>query len=128
MKIKISDMMDHVDNAPVEIWEKDIASAKSIREATMKKIHKASSQNHIVRKLSKVGIVAAVLIAALSITVLAAGSFTWEGFAFTGGMTNAEKNALIEEVSQLGCVEYADENGNVHYLDENGEEIAVLSA
>ena len=128
MKIKISDMMDHVENVPVEIREKDISSAELIKEASMKKIHKTSSQTHVVRKISKAGIVAAVMVATLSITVAAAAVIKWGGFAFTDGMTNAEKNALIEEVSQLGCIEYVDENGNVHYLDENGEEVAVLSA
>ena len=121
-------MMDHVENIPVEIREKDITSAEQIKEATMKKIHKASSHTHVVRKISKAGIVAAVMAATLSITVVAAAVIKWGGFTFTDGMTNAEKNALIEEVSQLGCIEYVDENGNVHYLDENGEEVAVLSA
>ena len=94
----------------------------------MKKIHKTSSQTHVVRKISKAGIVAAVMVAALSITVVAAAVIKWGGFAFTSGMTNAEKNALIEEVSRLVCTEYEDKNGYVHYLDENGEEVLVLSA
>ena len=128
MKIKISDMMDHVENVPVEIREKDISSAELIKEATMKKIHKTSSQTHVVRKISKAGIVAAVMVATLSITVAAAAVIKWGGFAFTDGMTNAEKNALIEEVSRLVCTEYEDKNGYVHYLDENGEEVLVLSA
>lgn len=128
MKIKISDMMDHVENVPVEIREKDISSAELIKEATMKKIHKTSSQTHVVRKISKAGIVAAAMAATLSITVAAAAVIKWGGFTFTDGMTNAEKNALIEEVSQLGCTERVDENGSVHYLDENGEEVLVLSA
>ena len=128
MKIKISDMMDHVENTPVEIREKDIASAELIKEATMKKIHERSSQTHVVRKISKAGMIAAVMVAILSISVAAAAVIKWGGFAFTDGMTNAEKNALIEEVSQLGCTEYEDKNGYVHYLDENGEEVLVLSA
>jgi len=128
LKVKISDMMDHVENVPVEIREKDITSAELIKEATMKKIHKTSSQIHVVRKISKAGIVAAVMVATLSISVAAAAVIKWGGFAFTSGMTNAEKNALIEEVSQLGCTAYEDKNGYVHYLNENGEEVAVLSA
>lgn len=128
MKIKITDMMDHAENIPVEIREKDVASAERIKEATMKKIHKTSTQTHIARKISVAGIVAAVMAATLSITVVAAAVIKWGGFAFTDGMTTAEKKALIEEVSQLGCSEYEDENGYVHYLDENGEEKLVLSA
>lgn len=128
MKIKISDMMGHVGNVPVEIRERDIASAELIKEATMEKIHKASSQAHVVRRISKAGIVAAVMAAALSITVAAAAVIKWGGFAFTDGMTNAEKNALIEEVSQCNYSAYEDKNGNVHYLDENGEEVLVMSA
>lgn len=128
MKIRISDMMDHVENVPVEIQEKDIASAELIKKATMKKIHKTSSQTHVARKIFKVGIVAAVMVATLSITVVAAAVIKWGGFAFTDGMTDAEKNAFITDASMLYSREYEDENGYVHYLDENGEEVAVFSA
>lgn len=127
MKIKISDMMDHVENVPVEIGEKDIASVKLIKEATMKKIHKTSSQTHVVRKISRAGIVAAVMVAILSITAFAAVVIKWGGCAFTDGMTDAEKNAFIKDASMLYSREYEDKNGYVHYLDENGEEVLVLS-
>ena len=94
----------------------------------MKKIRRTSAQTHVVRKVSRLGLVAVLLAAALSITAVAAGALLWGGFAFTGGMSRAEKNALLEEVSRLVCTEYEDENGYVHYLDETGEEVLVLSA
>lgn len=128
MKIKISDMMDHVENVPVEIREKEIASAERIKTVTMKKIHNTSAQTHVVRKIAKAGIAAAVMVAALSITVAAAAVIKWGGFAFTDGMSEAEKNAFIRDASMLYSQEYEDENGNVHYLDENGEEVLVLPA
>lgn len=127
MKLNISDMMDHVDSIPVEIREKDIASVERIKEATMKKIHRTSSKAHVAGRISKAGIAAAVVAATLCITAAAAAVIQWGGFAFTAGMTDAEKDALIEEVSGLACSEYEDENGYVHYLDENGEELLVLS-
>lgn len=128
MKLKISDMIGHADSIPFEIREKDIASVEMIKEATMTKIHSTPSHTRIARKISKAGIVAAVMAAALCITAAAVNIIKWGGFAFTDGMSDVEKNALIEEVSRLGCSEYEDKNGHVHYLDENGEEVLVLSA
>ncbi len=43
MKLKISDMLDRVENIPVDIEEKDIASTERIKVATMKKIHQTKS-------------------------------------------------------------------------------------
>lgn len=128
MEIKISDMMDHVENVSVEIREKDLASAERIKEAAMKKIRNPPAQAHAVRKIAKAGIAAAVVAAALSMTVAAAAVIKWGGFAFTDGMSEAEKNAFIRDASVRYSQEYEDENGDVHYLDENGEEVLVLSA
>ena len=126
MIIKISDMMNNFDSIPIEIQEKDVASADKIKEAVMKKIHKESVSTKVTRNISKVGIVAAVLAAALCITA-AAGVLDWNGFSFTSGMSKAEKDELIEKVAIMGCTESVDIDGTVHYFDNNGEEILVLS-
>lgn len=126
MKIKISDMMDDFDSIPIEIQEKDIASADQIKETVMKKIHKEASSNRVARKISKVGIVAAVVAAVLCITAMA-GFIDWDGFSFTEGMNKVEKDTLIEKVAVMGCTESVDKDGTVHYFDNNGKEILVLS-
>lgn len=127
MKLKISDMMDHVESIPVEMQEKNIASAKRIKEATMKKIGKTQSKVFIMKKISRVGIIAAVMAATLCVTVAAAAVIKWGGFAFTNNMSDAEKEAFIKDVSTVYSREYEDKNGNVHYFDENGDEVMVLS-
>lgn len=129
MKLKISDMMDYVENIPVDIREKDIASIERIKEATMKKIQdtKTSPYTRTARKFSKAVIVAAVMAATLCVTVAAAAVIKWGGFAFTDGMSDADKQAFIENASVLHAGEYEDGNGYTHYLDENGNEIMVLS-
>lgn len=121
-------MMDHIEMAPVDIREKNVASAERIKEKTMKKIHKSSSQPYAVRKISKLGVAVAVMAAILSITAFATAVTKWGGFAFVDGMTEAEKKAFIKDSSLLHTSVYEeDRNGYVHYLDEDGEEILVLS-
>lgn len=125
MKLKISDMMDHVESIPVEMQEKNIASAKRIKEATVKKIGKTQSKIYVMKKISRVGIVAAVIVS--SLCVAAAAVVKWGGFAFTNDMNDTEKKAFIKDASMIYSREYEDKNGNVHYLDENGNEVMVLS-
>lgn len=128
MKLKISDMMDHIECIPVELREKDIASTERIKEATMKKIQRTPSQTHAARKISKAGIVAAVVAVTLCVTAASAAVIKWGGFALTTGMSEAEKTALLEDASRLYAGSVEDRNGYIHYLDENGEEVLVLSA
>lgn len=128
MKLKISDMMDHVEVTPIEIREKDIASVEWIKEATMKKIHGTTTQTHAVKRISKAGMIAAALAVVLCFTAASAAVMKWDGFAFTTGMSKAEKTALLEDASRLYAGSIEDKNGYVHYLDENGEEVLVLSA
>lgn len=127
MKLKISDMMDHVESIPVEMQEKNIASTKRIKEKTMKKIEKTQSKVCIMKKISRVGIIAAVMAATLCVTVAAAAVIKWGGFVFTNNMSDAEKKAFIKDASTVYSHECEDKNGNVHYFDENGNEVMVLS-
>ena len=127
MKVNISDMMDHVESIPLAIREKDIASAERIKEATMKKIHGSSTQTHGKRKISRIGIVAAVIAATLCVTAAGAAVMKWSGFAFTDGMSNAEKAALIKNATTIHSYVMEDADGYVHYVDESGEEVLVLS-
>ena len=128
MKIRISDMMDYAESIPVDIRERDIASAQRIKEVTMNKIHKDQSRTRRAGKISRVGVVAAVVAAVLCITAGAVAVGRWGGFALTGGMSDAEKAALIEEISGAsGYSACIDEDGTVHYMDQSGKEVLVLS-
>lgn len=102
-------------------------ASENTLEAVMKKASKRNQQGKFcyVRKST---LITAVLII-LSFTVACtAAVIKWGGFAFTDGMSDSEKNALIKDATMLYARDYQDENGNVHYLDENGDEVLVLSA
>ena len=127
MKLRISDLMDHADPIPVELKQKDAVSADRIKAATLQKVRGASSRAPLAGKLSRAGLIAAVLAAALCVTA-AAAAVKWSGFAFTGGMSDAEKSALLQSASTMVAGELVEPDGTVHYLDENGREMLVLPA
>ena len=126
MDLKISDMLDHVENIQIEIGEKNVASVERIKEKTMKKVHDAKVNLPTAGKFSRVGVIAAVMAAILCVT--AAAVVKWGGFALTGSMNAAEIEALLNEAETTVASEYVESDGTVHYLDANNKEILVLSA
>lgn len=127
MKLRISDLMDHAEPLPVELKQKDTVSADRIKAAALQKVRGASTRAPFAGRLSRAGLIAAVLAAALCVTA-AAAAVKWSGFAFTGGMSDAEKAALLQSASTMVASELVEPDGTVHYLDENGRETLVLSA
>ena len=128
MKINISDMMDHTDCIPVEMQEKEIISADRIKRETLEKIHRNGPTARFIGKIPKAGIAVALLALCISTTAAAGVVMRWTGFAYTEGLSTAEKETLMENASS-GYAEMINElDGSVHYLDENGNEILVLSA
>lgn len=129
MKAKISDMMDHIEGVSVEIREKDPASPERIKEATLKKIHDTKSAvSHGARKFFPASLIAAVLAVCMLLSITAFAVFKWNGFASTAGMSETEKEALLEEAATALTMEQVDPDGTVHYLDQNGNELFVLTA
>ncbi|MBQ8598933.1 MAG: hypothetical protein IJ411_02305, partial [Oscillospiraceae bacterium] len=129
MKIKISDMMDHVEPIPLELREQESASIERIKEVTMSKIQNtAKNKPQTVRKISRAGLVALAAAMTLCLTVVAAVVVQWNGFAFTEGLSFAEKNALMEEGSTAYAGAMIEADGTTHYYDKNGKEFLVLSA
>ena len=61
MKLKISDMMDDLPCIPVEIGEKEFVTASRIRAQTMQRLHAEAAQGKPVRRISGVGLAAAVI-------------------------------------------------------------------
>lgn len=127
LKVRISDMMDYINDDSVKIQEKEIASANRIKEATMKRIEKESPvANFKIRKISRVGMLVAVLALSMMFTGGVFAHLKWNGFANTSEMSKSEKEALLKnDVAFVG--EIIDPEGNVHYLDANGKEVMVLS-
>ena len=64
MEIKISDMMDYIQDDTVQLQIKTIASSDKIKGATMKKLHNNTTKHKGTRKTAKI-LIAAVLIAAM---------------------------------------------------------------
>ena len=130
MKLKISDMMDHAEGIPLKIQVREVASVDQIKETVMNKIQnhsEASRHFPTARKMSRAGIIASVLVAALCIGVCAAAAIGWSGFTLTDGMSDAETEALLQEASVGYAGSYEDADGTVHYLDKEGKETMVLS-
>lgn len=129
MKIKISDMMDHVEPISLELREQEPASIERIKEATMSKIQNISkNKTQTVRRISHAGLIAFAAAMTLCLTVVAAVVIQWNGFAFTEDLSFAEKKALLEEGSTACTGEMIETDGTTHYYDKNGKEILILSA
>lgn len=106
MKLKISDMMDDLPCIPVEIGEKEFVTASRIRAQTMQRLHAEAAQGKPVRRISGVGLAAAVIAAALCVSATAAVvAHKWPGFVFTGSMSEAEKDRMLEETSVIHAME-----------------------
>lgn len=78
MEIKISDLMDNIQDDTVQMKIQNTVSSDRIKEVTMKKLlHQNSSAQRRIKKLSKTSLIAAVLAATLAISALAAGLTYW---------------------------------------------------
>jgi len=84
--MKISDLLDLIEDDSVPIREKDIIASERIMEVTMAKIHAENEANPFMRKKvrkSTTFVIIAAVILALSVTALAAGLFNhvarWDG-------------------------------------------------
>ena len=125
MKMRISDLMDEIeprdtaDSAPAPV------SPQTIAAATLRKIH--GKKRRALPRLSKLGLIAAIVAGALCVTAAGAAVLRWTGFARTEALSRADKASLMEQALSTG-VESIDLEGNVHYYDANGNEILVLSA
>lgn len=128
MKVKISDMMDHIQDASVDIREKEIASSGRIKEATMKRIKmESTATEHRLHKFPRVGVLVAVLLLSMLFAGTVFAYFKWNGFVFTSELSKAEKEALLADTYAY-AFESIEPDGTVHYLDANGDEVMVLSA
>lgn len=123
MKIRISDMLDHMDGLPVNVNDRTDANPDTIKSMTLQKVHAARKTT---RRLPKLGVIAAVLALCLLGTVTVFACVNWTGFAFTGGMTHAEKQAILQD-NDNGTTQLIEPDGTVHYLDAQGNETLVLS-
>ncbi len=129
MKIRISDIMNQMECPAVELQEQGSISLWQVREKTLHKIHNAPVEGHFMRKMSRAGIAAAVLVFCVSITTVAGMIVKWNGFAYTDGLSRREKEALMEEAGTAYARVMVDErDGSVHYLDQDGNEVMSLSA
>lgn len=75
MEIKISDMMDHIQDDSVQIRTKEFTSPERIKEVTMATLHTQTKTHKLSHKASRVLMIAAALVMILSISALAA--FGW---------------------------------------------------
>lgn len=107
MKYYISDLMDYIRDDSVALEAQTNVSADRIKELTMKKVHDASKQTgRSVRRVLRTFLVAAALIALLSVTVYAAEEISgvsavelFKGY-FGWNLTESQKGA-IEELSMI---------------------------
>ncbi|MCD7887585.1 MAG: hypothetical protein LUG44_08215 [Clostridiales bacterium] len=127
MKIRISDLMDHMEAVPVEMQERGQVSADRIQEGTMKKIKNAPRRRRMTRRVTKIGLVAAVLAGLLCLTAAGVAVAKWTGFALTDGMSDWEKSALLEQASVAVAGMSEDADGTTHYYDEDGNEVMTLT-
>ena len=127
MKMKISDMMDHIRDDSVPIQIREIASCEKIKEATMEKLHEKAKAKKPSLKASRLLLVAALIVLALSVTVSAATTIRTGRFTVIDNMSDGEIKILIDEASMAVAAEYEDADGTVHYLDRDGNETLVLS-
>ena len=127
MKVRISDMMDCINDDSVSIQGNEIASIDRIKELTMRRIEKESNVTSLKpRKISRVGIIVAVLVVSMLFTGSVFAYITWEGYANTSEMSESEKEFFLKD-SIAVAGELVDSEGNVHYLDASGKETMVLS-
>ena len=132
--MKISDLLDVIEDDTVPIREKDIIASARIMEVTMAKIHTAASNSGNARKKLSKGVIAAIIAAAclaLSVTAFATGLVSrvvnWQGetigeveeISVTPSPGSAEVDhfertqSILGEANsaQLTLIKYTDENG-----------------
>ena len=119
-------MMDHIQDDCVPIQIKTIASCENIKEATMKKLHGIERTKKRPFKASRLLLIAALIVLALSVTVSAATTIRAGRFTLTGGMSDGEIKALIDDASK-GTWAVQETDGTMHYYDRDGNETLVLS-
>ena len=125
MEMKISDMMDHIQDGCVPIQIRGIASCENIKEATMKKLHDKPKPTKRTLKASRLVLIAALIVMALSVTVSAAVKRHASDFTLTGGMSDAEIEEMIRDASR-GTWTVQETDGTMHYYDSDGNEIMAL--
>ena len=127
LKVKISDLMDYINDDSVKIHETEIVSVNRIKEATMRRIEKESNITSLKpRKISRAGMIVAVLALSMMFTGSVFAYINWTGYVNTSEMSKSEKEALLKNnIAFAG--ESIDSEGNVHYLDANGKEVMVLT-
>lgn len=84
--MKISDLLDVIEDDTVPIPEKDIIASERIKEVTMKKIHENESENARTarpRRRLATGLIAAAIMLALVGTAVAAGQY-WHAVDWNG--------------------------------------------
>ena len=100
MKKRISDMMDHIQDMDIDVNQEMPLSSQRIKELTMSKI----TNNRKPKRTGFRVLVAAALIAALAVTVFAAGNLGWFRQYFekqSDTPLTSEQIAFIEENEQL---------------------------
>ena len=101
-------------------------ASENTLEEVMKKADERKTHGKVCYVRKSV-LIAAVLVILCFTVACAAVVIEWGGFSFIEGLSNAEKNELIQSGSTSIAGGFTDAKGFVHYLDENGEEIMVLS-
>ena len=127
LKVKISDMMDYINDDSVKVNETEIVSVNRIKEATMRRIEKESKITNLKsRKISRAGMIVAALALSLMFTGSVFAYIEWTGYANISEMSESEKEYFSKD-SIAVAGELIDAEGNVHYLDASGNEVMVLS-
>ena len=119
-------MMDHIQDGCVPIQIREIASCENIKEATMEKLHEKAKTKKRSLKASRLLLIGAMVVMALSVTVSASVKRHASDFTLTGGMSDAEIKEMIRDASR-GTWAVQESNGTMHYYDSDGNEIMVLS-
>ena len=119
-------MMDHIRDDCVPIQIREIASCENIKEATMKKLHEKPKTTKRPRIASRVLLIAALVVLALSVTVSAATTLRSGRFTIIDNMSDGEVKALIDDASR-GTWAVQEIDGTMHYYDSDGNETMVLS-
>ena len=126
MEMKISDMMDHIQDGCVPIQIKEIASCENIREATMEKLYEKAKTKKRPLKASRLLLIAALIVMALSVTVSAATTIRTGRFTLIGSMNDGEIKAMIHDASTAGTWAVEDTDGMRYYFDSDGNETMAL--
>jgi hypothetical protein len=106
MEIKISDLMDNVQDDSVPFQIKNIVSSDKIKEATMKKINETTNIKHYTRKASRVLLIAAVIVMVISSAAFAIYQFSLKDLEGPVVQIGAEEVHTISLNGLKGSPEY----------------------